>query len=148
MGPTVVLTQPRVWYRVYFLFCKVTGAWNWRRTYLLMLLRMNRTGAQLPSAFVAWTEGQLYGIQFHLFLCFAFYFLVFGCTFCAAAMFLMKQISSPSLLHVPIIVRKHKNNFQLQKWSVPRELKHGNAIWIRPGHENNKTIDPLLEMWA
>ena len=71
-------------------------------------------------------------------------FLSFGSTFCAAVMFLMKQISSRPLLNV----RKHKNNFQLQKKSVLRELKHGNAVGIRPRHENNKTIDPLLEMWA
>jgi hypothetical protein len=114
---------------------------------LLLLLIISRTGARIPYAFVTWTEGQLYGTQFHLFLCFAFYILVFGSTFCAAVMFVMKQISNRSLLNAPIIW-KHKNNFQLQKRSVLRELKHGNAVWIRPKHENNKTTDPLLEMWA
>ena len=95
---------------------------------LLLLLRMSRTGARLPYAFVEWTEGQLYGIHFQLFLCFALYFLVFGSTFCSAIVFLIKQISSLSLLNVPIIIRKHKNNFQLQKRSLLRELKHGNAV--------------------
>jgi len=44
---------------------------------LLLILAISRNGARLPYAFVAWTEGQLYGIQFQLFLCFALYFLVF-----------------------------------------------------------------------
>jgi hypothetical protein len=115
---------------------------------LLLLLKMSRTGTRVPSLFMAWTGGQLYGIQFQLLLCFALYFLVFGCIFCAAIIILMKQISSRSLFNVPIIIRKHKNNFQLQKRSVLRELKRGNAERIRSRHENNKTIDPLHEMWA
>lgn len=82
--------------------------------HLLVLLIMGRSGARLPYVFVAWTEGQLYRIQFQLFLCFVLYFLVLGSTFCAAVMFLMKQISSRSLLNVPIIIQ-HKNNFQPQK---------------------------------